>query len=126
MIDNYNNKANFPHKILLTNGQVLRLHKSFPNNSSGKIKLSKTKLSKSGGLLGKLLELLLKADFLLRKNVLKTLVKSVLIPLGLTAINNNGVRNRCSYSKKIFGSYMRSSDLAKRTTLIISNEEIVL
>ena len=83
-------------------------------------------MSKSGGLLGKLLELLLKADFLLRKNVLKTLVKSVLIPLGLTAINNNGVRNRCSYSKKIFGSYMRSSDLAKRTTLIISNEEIVL
>ena len=37
-----NNKANFPHQLLLTNTQVLNLRKAFANNSSANIKLSKT------------------------------------------------------------------------------------
>ena len=40
-----NNETNFPHKLLLTDRQVLNLRKSFTNNSSADIKLSKTQLS---------------------------------------------------------------------------------
>ena len=52
------NKTNFPHKLLLTNRQVLNLRKTFANHLPADIKLSKTQLSKmiqSGGFLGKLL-----------------------------------------------------------------------
>ena len=61
-----NNETNFPHKLLLTDRQVLSLRKSFTNNSSADIKLSKTKLSKmiqSGGFLSRLLGPLLKQDY---------------------------------------------------------------
>ena len=40
------NKTDFPHKVLLTDTQFLRLRKAFTNNSLANIKLSKTKLSK--------------------------------------------------------------------------------
>ena len=66
----------------------MRLRKSFANNSSANIKLSKSQLHKirqSGGFLGRLLGPLLKTELLLIGNVLKLLVKSVLIPLELTA-----------------------------------------
>ena len=58
-----NNKTNFPHQLLLTDRQVSNLRKSFANNSSADIKLSKTQLSKmiqSGGFLSRLLGPLLK------------------------------------------------------------------
>ena len=58
------NETNCPHKLLLTKRQVLKLRKAFANHSSADIKLSKTQLSKmiqSGGFLGRLLGLLLKA-----------------------------------------------------------------
>ena len=38
----YSDENNFPRKLLLTNTQVLTLHKSFVNNSSLNRKLSKT------------------------------------------------------------------------------------
>ena len=40
------NETNFPHKLLLTNRQVVNLQKAFANHSSTDIKLSKTQLSK--------------------------------------------------------------------------------
>ena len=40
------NETNFPHKLLLTNRQDSNLRKSFANNSSTDIKLSKTQLSR--------------------------------------------------------------------------------
>ena len=83
-----NNETNFPHQLLLTNRQVPNIRKTFTNNSSIDIKLSKTQLSKriqSGGFLGRLLGPLLKTELRLIKNVIKPLAKSVLIPLGLTA-----------------------------------------
>ena len=82
------NETNFPHKLLLTNRQVLNLRKAFANHSSTDIKLSKTQLSKmiqSVGFLGRLLDSLLKTGLPLIKNMIKPLAKSVLIPLGLTA-----------------------------------------
>ena len=39
-------ETNFPHKLLLSDTQILRLCKAFANNSSAHIKLSKTQLSK--------------------------------------------------------------------------------
>ena len=67
----------------------------------------------SGGFLGILLGPLLKAGFPLIKNVINPLVKSVLIPLGLTAAASAA---DAGIHKKILGS--------GNTTLIISNKDI--
>ena len=45
MIGNSKDKTNFPHELLLTNRHVANLCKTFANNSSNNIKLSKTQLS---------------------------------------------------------------------------------
>ena len=61
-----NNETNFPHELLLTDRQVSSLRKSFANNSSADIKLSKTQLSKmiqSGEFHSRLLGPLLKQDY---------------------------------------------------------------
>ena len=75
MIGDSNNKANFPHELLLTDRQVSSIRKAFANNSSINIKLSKTQLSKmiqSGGFLGRLLGPLLKTGLPLISNVIKS------------------------------------------------------
>ena len=67
--------------------QSTSLRKTFANNSSKDIKLSKTQIPKvvqSGVFLGRLLGLLLKVGLLLMKNVFQPLAKSVFIPSGLT------------------------------------------
>ena len=64
VVGDSNDKNNFPHKLLLTKTQLLRLCKAFANNSSAIIKLSKTQLHKSGGFLGRLLGPLLKSGLL--------------------------------------------------------------
>ena len=111
------NETNFPHKLLLTNRQVSNFRKAFSNHlSSVDIKLSKAQLSKmiqSGGFLGRLLGPLLKTGLPLIKNVIKSLAKSVLISLGLTAAAS---AVDAGIHKKILGS--------GNTTLIISNDEI--
>ena len=121
-------ETNFPHKLLLTNRQVANLRKSFPNNLSTDIKLSKTQLSKmmqSGGFLGRLLGPLLKTGLPLIKNVIKPLAKSVLIPLGLTAAASAA---DAGIHKKILGSgnHLLHNHLLHNntTTLIISNDEM--
>ena len=111
-----NNETNFPHKLLLTDRQVSSFRKSFGNNSSADIKLSRTELSKkiqSGRFLSRLHGPLLKTGLPLIKNVIKPSAKSVLVPFGLTAAASAadaGIR------KKILES--------GNTTLIISNEEV--
>ena len=82
-------ETNFPHKLILTNRQVVNLSKNFAGKSSNDIKLSKAQISKmiqSGGFLGRLFGPLLKTGLLLIKNVIKLLAKSVLISLRLTAV----------------------------------------
>ena len=116
MIGNSDDGTNFPHKLLLTDRQVSSLRKSFTNNSSADIKLSKTQLSKMvqlGGFLGKLLGPLLKIGLPLTKTVITPLAKSVVIHLGLTAAASAG---DAGIHKKILGS--------GNATLIISNNEI--
>ena len=48
IVGDSNDANNFPHKLLLTNTQVLRLRKAFANNSSANIKLWKIQLQKIG------------------------------------------------------------------------------
>ena len=87
MVGNSNDNINFPHELFLTNRQVANICKAFANHLSTDIKLSKTQLSKmtqSGGFLGRLLGPLLRTELPLMKSVIKPLAKSVLIPLGLT------------------------------------------
>ena len=109
-----NDENNFPHKFLLTNTHDSKIHKAFANGSSADVKLLKThlhKIGQSGGFLGRLLEPLPKTGLPLIGNVLKPLVTSALIPLGLTAAATDA-----AIHKKMFGLGM--------TALIISNEEM--
>ena len=104
-------ETNFSHKLLLSNRQVENRCKAFGKKSSTDIDLSKTQLSKmaqSGGFLGRPLAPLLKTGFGLIKNLIKPLAKSVLIPLGLTAVAaaDTGIH------KKILRSGKRPMDLA--------------
>ena len=100
------NETNFPNELLLTNRQVSNLLKSFANNSSADIKLSKSQLSKmiqSRGFLGRLSGPSLKTGLLLIKNVIKPLAKSVLIPLRLTAAAASAAAD-AGIHKKTLGS----------------------
>ena len=128
------NESSFPHELLLTNRQVSSLRKSFANNSSTGIKLSKSQLSKmikSEGFIGRLLGLVLKVGFPLIKKVIKRLAKSVLIPVGLTAA---AAAADARIHKKILGSghnnnnnnndANNNNNNNNNTTLIISNNEI--
>ena len=115
VVGDSNNEISFPHKLLLTNTQVSKFCKAFENNSTANIKLSKTQLNKirqPEGFLGGFLGPLLKTGLPLIGNVLKPLVKSVLLTLGLTA----AAATDPAIHKKMFGS--------GATTLIICNEEI--
>ena len=105
-----------PHGLLLTTRQKSKLRNAFNNNMSTDLKLSKTQISKihqSGGFLGRLLGTLLKTGLPSIKIVIKSLAKSVLIPLGLTAAASAA---DAGIYKRILGS--------GNTTLIISNEEM--
>ena len=71
------------------------------------------KIGQSGGFLGQLLGPLLKTGLPLIGNILKSLAKSILIPLGLSAAAS---ATDAAIHKKMFGS--------GNTTLIISNKEM--
>ena len=80
------------------------------------MKLPKTKLhnmGQSSGIVGRTLGSLLKTGLPLIENVLKSLAKSVLTPLRLTAVE---LATDATVHQKMFGSCT--------TTLIISNEEM--
>ena len=86
IIDDSINESDFLHKLLLTNTQVSMLQKTFGNGSSANLKLSKTwldKMGQSGEFLGRSWGPLLKTRLPLKGNVLRPLVKSVLISVGL-------------------------------------------
>ena len=83
------NGNDLPHKLLLTTRQKTKIRNDFNNNMSTDLKLSKAQINKiiqSGGFLSKLFGPLLKTGLPLIKIVIKPLAKSVLIPLGLTAV----------------------------------------
>ena len=110
MIGNADYETNFPHKLLLTNRQVINLRKAFVNHTSTDIKLSKAQLSKmqKGGFL-RFLAPLLKSGLPLLKSVIK-----VLGMLGQTAAAS---ATDAAINSKILGS-------GNHTTLIISNDDM--
>ena len=118
--------------MFLTNTQVSKFGKVFANNTSADKKVSKTLLHKivqSGGFLGSLLGPLLKPGLPLIGNVLKPLPKRVLIPLRLIAAES--AADAAIHQKMFaFGRVVKvsdrthPSDLALRTLLMISNEEM--
>ena len=73
------------------------------------------KIEQSGWFLGRILGPLLKLGLPLTGNVLKTVAKSVSIPLELRAAAS---ATYAPTHKKMFGSVPHSSELAKQTTLI--------
>ena len=79
-----------------------------------------SKMIQSGGFLGRLLGPLLKTGLPLIKNIFKTLAKSVLVPLGLTAAASAA---DAGMHKKILGSG-HNHPLHNTATLIISNNEL--
>ena len=97
-------KTNFSRKLLLTNRQVTNLREASANHLSTDIKLSKAQLSKmirSGRFLGRLIGPVIKTGLPLIKNVIKPLIKRVLIPLGFTAAASAA---DAGMHKKILGS----------------------
>ena len=110
MVDNSNNQTNFPHKLLLTNRQVLSLRKAFANHKSVYIKSSKVQLTKmqNGGFL-KFLMPLLKSGL--------PLLKSVVKPVGMLGLTAAALEADAAINKKVLGS-------GNHTTLIISNDDM--
>ena len=93
MIDDSTDETYFLQKLLLTDRQVSKLRKGFANYLSANIKLIKAQLPKavrSAEFLGRHLEPLIKVDSPQMKNVLKSLIKRVLMPLELTTAASTG------------------------------------
>ena len=110
MIGDSDYESKFPHKLLLTNRQILSLRKAFANHTSVDIKLSKaqlTKMEKEGFL--KFLMPLLQSGLPLFKSLVKPLSM-----LGLTAAAS---ATDAAINKKILGS-------DGHTTLITSNDDM--
>ena len=81
---------------------------------------------KSGWFFGRALGPLLKTGLPLMKNAIKTLVKSVLVPLGLTTAAAAAALSDVRIHKNILGSESFDPRVIGlgATTLIISNEEL--
>ena len=109
MIGHSGDDSDFLHKLLLTNRQVVNLHKVFANHTSTDIKLSKAQLTKmqKGGFLRFLAPLI--------KFGLPSL-KSVIKPLGMLGLTATASATDAAINKKILGS--------GTTTIIISNDEM--
>ena len=110
IVSNSNNESNFPHKLLLTNRQILSLGKAFANHASVDIELSKAKLTKmqKGGFLKFLMPLLKSGS---------PLLKFVVKPLGILGLTAAASATDAAINKKILGS-------GNHTTLIISNDDM--
>ena len=98
-------ETNFPHKLLLTNRQVANLRKAFADKSSTDIKLSKTQISRTTQSV-RFLGPLLKTGLPLIKNMIKPLVKSILIPLRLTAAASAADAGSHKKSLRIWSSFI--------------------
>ena len=113
MIGNLDDETNLLHELLLTNRQVTTLCKAFANHTSTDIKLSKTQLSNMiqlGRFLGRLLGPLLRTGLPLMKSVIQILDKSVLIPLGLTAVASAADAGIHKKNLRIWSSYNLNLD----------------
>ena len=110
MIGNSDDKANFPHKLLLTTRQVANLRKTFANHTSTDIKLPKaqlTKMEKVGYL--RFLAPLVNSGL--------PLLKSVIKPLGVLDLTVTASATYAAINQKSFR-------IRIHTTQIISNDDM--
>ena len=109
MVGISNKENNFPHKLLVTNRQVLSLRKAFNSHTSADIKFSKAQLTKmqKGGFL-RFLGPLLKSGLPLLKSGL---------PLSMLGLIAAASAADAAINKKIVGS-------GNHTILIISNNDM--
>ena len=110
MVGNSNDEINFPHKLLLTNRQILILRKAFANHTSVDIELSKTQLTKmqKGGFLKFLMPFLKSGS---------PSLKSVVKPLGMLGLTAAASATDAGINEKVLGS-------GNHTTLLISNDDM--
>ena len=110
MVGNSNNETNFPHKLLLTNRQILSLRKAFNNHTSADIKFSKAQLTKmQKGVFLRFLAPLLKSGL--------PLLKSVIKPFGMLGLTAAASSTDAAINEKILGS-------GNHIMLIISNDDM--
>ena len=110
MVGNSNNETNLPHKLLLTNRQILSLRKAFNNHTSADIKFSKAELTKmQKGEFLRFLARLLKPEL--------PLLISVIKPLGMLGLTAAASATDVAINKKVLGS-------GNHITLIISNDNM--
>ena len=110
MIDNSEDEAIFPHKLLLTNRQVANFHKGFDNHTSTDIKFSNAQSTKmQKGRFLRFLAPLLKSGL--------PLLKSVIKPLGVLGLTAGASATDAAINKKI----LRSGNY---TALIISYDDM--
>ena len=105
MVGNSNNETNFPHKLWLTDRQILSLRKAFANHTSVDIKLSMAQLRR----VFKFLMSLLKSGL--------PLLKSLVKPLGMLGLTAAASATDVAINKQILGS-------DGHTTLIIAKDDI--
>ena len=110
MVGNSNDEINFPHKLLLTNRQILSLRKAFENHTSVDIELSKTQLTKmqKGGFLKFLMPFFKSGS---------PSLKSVVKPLGMLGLTAAPSATDAGINGKVLGS-------GNHTTLLISNDDM--
>ena len=104
-----NDKNKFPHELLLTNRQVLSLHKSFANKSSADIKYPIIKNDTIRWIFQQITWSITKNRINIKKNVIKPLAKNVLASSGLTAAasaEHAGIRKKKYQDQEIVILYL--------------------
>ena len=123
-ISNSVDETTFPHRLLLTNTQALRIRKVFINNSSNNVTSSGTQLYKIrelGKFFGILLEPFPNNGSPLVGNVLTPIVKSALIPFGSCKTTFKSSNEEMSDMMKITKSLKESGLLIEGLSQIMNN-----
>ena len=114
MIGSSNNETNLPHKLLLTNTQILKIRKAFPNGSSAKKKFSKTQLSKFVQSVG----------FIDALDLIKNLHKNPFFNPDKTVVTINDIIKAATDSKNFIKIFKNVSDNVYGTGITLTDNEI--
>ena len=114
LIGSSNNETNLPHKLLLTNTQILKIRKALPNGSSAKKKFSKTQLSKFVQSVG----------FIDALDLIKNLHKNPFFNPDKTVVTINDIIKAATDSKNFIKIFKNVSDNVYGTGITLTDNEI--
>ena len=114
LIGSSNNETNLPHKLLLTNTQILKIRKAFPNGLSAKKKFSKTQLSKFVQSVG----------FIDALDLIKNLHKNPFFNPDKTVVTINDIIKAATDSKNFIKIFKNVSDNVYGTGITLTDNEI--